>query len=253
MLESGQYPSHDGRPVVGCLEWIQYQLDNSQTIADVMKNAHVVRISANTKLHYLVCDKSGACVTAEFINGKFAPHYGSSLPVAALTNDTYDNSIAYAKTLTPFGGSAAPTNGPGSLERFGRAAAAVKNFSTTPQDAVSYSFGVLDNVAQGTFTKWNVVYDIANLRVYFRTTSNRQIKQLSLRGLDFGCDTPVRVFNMNSNAQGDISSRLINYTTQLNRNLVRRSYHSTPIFSGVTDEQLEPSVIHPDSFTCQSR
>src|SRR5262249_46849502 len=148
MLTSGEYPPRDGRPVVGCLEWIQYQLDNSQTIADVMKNAHVVRISANTKLHYLVCDKSGACVTAEFINGKFAPHYGSSLPVAALTNDTYDNSIAYAKTLTPFGGSSAPTNGPGSLERFGRAAAAVKNFSTTSQDAVSYSFGVLDNVAQ---------------------------------------------------------------------------------------------------------
>lgn len=252
MLNDGEYPPRDRRPVVGCLEWIQYQLDNSQSIADVLTNARRVRISAATKLHYLVCEASGDCLTAEFINGKFVPHYGNSLPVAALTNDTYENSYRYAQSLAPFGGTAPVPDGSGSLDRFARAAIGVKNYRPST-NAVTYSFQLLDNVAQSSFTRWNIVYDIANLRVYFRTSTSRQIKQLSLRGLDFECSTPVRILNMSTNVHGDITRRLIPYSTQINRTLVQRAYDLTPSLTNIPVEKLEPAITHPDSFTCVGR
>src|SRR5262245_13279244 len=116
MLNESIYPEHDRRPIVGCLEWIQYQLDNSASIADVIQKSQAIRISSRVKLHFLVSERSGACITVEFLNGRFTPHYGTNLPVAVLTNDTYDRSLVYLRTLDGFGGSSPTPSGIGSLE-----------------------------------------------------------------------------------------------------------------------------------------
>lgn len=251
MLTESEYPPKDGRPVVGPLEWIQYQLDNSAGIADVLQNSRRVRISSNVKLHYLVCERSGACVTAEFLNGKFAPHSGASLPIAVLTNNTYDASLQYLASLAGFGGTTPASAGDGSLERFGRAATMIRSFQpgTNP---VNYSFQILDNVAQGSYTKWSIVYDLTNLRIYFKTTASAQIKYLDLAKLDFSCATPVRFVNIHATPGGDVFPRLHNYTLTINRNLIRQAYAGTPFLANVPDSDIEIAARHPDSFQCLS-
>ena len=62
-LQGSIHPSPDQRPAVGVLEWIQYQLDRSATVADVLASDSAVRIAGRTPLHYLVADRSGRAAT----------------------------------------------------------------------------------------------------------------------------------------------------------------------------------------------
>jgi choloylglycine hydrolase len=251
MLNESEYPEQDRRPVVGCLEWIQYQLDNSTSIADVIQKSQAIRISSRVKLHFLVSERSGACITVEFLNGRFTPHYGTNLPVAVLTNDTYDRSLAYLRTLVGFGGTSPIPSGQGSLERFGRAATLLKNYaSSSNKDIVSYSFDVLANVAQGDYTKWSIVYDPTNLLVHFRTSENTQIKRIDFAKFDFSCGTSVKVFNINGAQSGDVSQRFIKYSTSINRNLVQQSYRNTPFLTNTPEAEIDLVSKHPETFSC---
>lgn len=251
MLNESEYPEHDRRPVVGCLEWIQYQLDNSSSIADVIQKSQTIRISSRVKLHFLVSERSGAAVTVEFLNGRFTPHSGANLPVAVLTNDTYDRSLAYLRSLVGFGGSSPTPSGQGSLERFGRAATLLKNYqNSSGKDIVGYSFDVLANVAQGDYTKWSIVYDPTNLRVHFRTSANSQIKQVDFAKFDFSCATPVKVLNTNAPQSGDVSQRFIKYSTSINRNLVEQSYRNTPFLTNTPETEIDLVSKHPETFSC---
>jgi penicillin V acylase-like amidase (Ntn superfamily) len=251
MLNESEYPEHDRRPVVGCLEWIQYQLDNSSSIAEVIQKSQAIRISSRVKLHFLVCERSGACVTVEFLNGKFTPHSGANLPVAVLTNDTYDRSLAYLRTLVGFGGTSPISSAQGSLDRFGRAASLLKNYqSGSSEDIVSYSFDVLANVAQGDYTKWSIVYDPTNLRVHFRTSANSQIKRVDFTKFSFSCDTPVKVLNINASQSEDVSQRFIKYSISINRNLVQQSYRNTPFLTNTPEAEIDLVSRHPETFSC---
>jgi penicillin V acylase-like amidase (Ntn superfamily) len=251
MLNESEYPEHDRRPVVGCLEWIQYQLDNSASIADVIQKSQAIRISSRVKLHFLISERSGASITVEFLNGRFAPHYGSSLAVAVLTNDTYERSAAYLRTLAGFGGTSPTPSGQGSLERFGRAATLLKNYPTAlNKDIVSYSFDVLANVAQGDYTKWSIVYDPTNLRVHFRTSASTQIKKAGFAKFDFSCATPVKVLNINAAQSGDVSQRFVKYSTSINRNLVQQSYRNTPFLTNTSEAEIDLVSNHPETFSC---
>lgn len=64
-LDGTRYPSDD-RPPLNVLEWIQYQLDNYGTVAELLANAEKVRVRGGTPLHYLVADATGASATISF-------------------------------------------------------------------------------------------------------------------------------------------------------------------------------------------
>jgi penicillin V acylase-like amidase (Ntn superfamily) len=69
-------PAADQRASLNELQWIQYQLDNSSTIDEVIGSDQLIRISRNdaAPLHYLVADSKGHAATIEFIKGKMVVH-----------------------------------------------------------------------------------------------------------------------------------------------------------------------------------
>ena len=57
MRSNAEYPKPDERPALNELQWIQYQLDNSASLEDVIANDKNIRIRAvKQELHFLVCD-----------------------------------------------------------------------------------------------------------------------------------------------------------------------------------------------------
>ncbi|HMK02730.1 MAG TPA: linear amide C-N hydrolase, partial [Ferruginibacter sp.] len=99
-LDGTTYPAADGRPAMGVLQWIQYQLDNSATTADVIATDPKIRISEKgTPIHYLVADAGGSVATIEFLDGKMVVHKDKDLPFPVLTNDSYASSLQTAKPL----------------------------------------------------------------------------------------------------------------------------------------------------------
>ena len=174
MLEGSQYPS-DSRPDLTELQWIQYQLDCSASVEEVLASDQRVRIqSSSTPLHFLVADRTGRRAVIEFLGGQMVCHTDSDLPVAALTNNTYDDSIAYAGTTSP-----ERADHVSSLGRFVQVVASVRNFTRSPApDPISYAFSALANVNQPNWTRWSIVYDIGNLSAYFRTLPAPWIKHI---------------------------------------------------------------------------
>ncbi len=96
-LSATEHAAPDDRPSINMLQWIQYQLDTASTIAEVIaSDAHLrVQPSRSAKIHYFVCDRTGACVSIEFLEGKLVAHTQDDMTVKALTNDTYAQSMTH--------------------------------------------------------------------------------------------------------------------------------------------------------------
>ena len=92
-LGETQNPPPDERPPLVSSFWAQYQLDNHSTVEEVIASDSQVRI-ADTVDHYLVCDGKGDCATIEFLGGKMVCHTAQSLPVKALTNSIYRETVS---------------------------------------------------------------------------------------------------------------------------------------------------------------
>lgn len=247
-LDDTKYPPADNRPAIDVLEWIQFNLDTAATTDEVIRNSDTVRIVSRVNLHYLVNDKQGRSATIEFLDGKLVAHTGEKLPIATLTNDTYERSISFAKAPTS-------TGGDGSLQRFARASAKTRDFAPlakTGKEAVDYAFAVLDDAAQKGSTQWSIVYDQKRGKIYFKTRSAPEIKSIDLTAFDYACSTPVKMFDVNADGSGEVSHRFSNYTRAANRDLIDRAFNGTDFLRGVPASVKDHYAVFPEKFTCGS-
>ena len=249
-LDDGKYPRPDDRPAVDVLEWIQYQLDTSASVAEVINNSNLVRIASKIPLHFLVSDRAGNAATIEFLDGKLVAHTGMELPVATLTNDTYARSMRYAAANAP-----ETTRSGGSLDRFVRTAARIKEFGKKEMgetDAVDYAFETLSNAAQPGYTQWSIVYDQKRLKVHFRTKSRTEIRTVDLHYFDYGCVSPVMIFDLNNDGAGDVTPLFKQYSRTSNRDLIQRAFNGTEFLQKVPDKDRDAYAEFPERFTCSS-
>ena len=248
-LSDSRYPAPDTRHTVDVLQWIQYQLDTQATVAGVLASDRTIRIASGAPIHYLVADRTGQVATVEFLNGRLIAHTGERLPVAVLTNDTYERSLRYRRDL---GGRPSPED-ERSLPRFARTADRVRGFATAPEgkaNPVAYAFETLDRAAQPS-TRWSLVYELDRLRVHFRTRERRAVRSIRLADLDFRCAQPVRVLDLSADVAGDVGKRLVPYDRAANRRLVEIAYRGTPFLATTTQAEIERLARVPERATCQ--
>lgn len=237
-LDSSEYERPDKRPTLNELQWIQYQLDTYATVAEMTAAAPVLRVSpVYARVHYLACDKTGACAAFEHVGGKQVVTPGAR----ALTNHSYAESVAWAAKQ------GRPPTGVGSLPRFARVA---RHAATPPSgDPVTAAFGVLDGV-RWSQSQWNIVYDPVHLRVSFRTRVSRAIKTLDLTKLDASCAQPVELLDIDADASGDVASRLRPYDQATNRALIERSVRR--IRDQLPAGAVDMMVAYPSALQCKA-
>ncbi len=248
VLEDTEYPSPDSRPEVETLQWVQYQLDNFSTIEEVISGQSQIRIReiADPGLHFLVCDRMGNCAAIEFIGKKAVYHTKETMPVKALTDSKYAEAVSYwEKNSLP------QLDKYNAVWRFARAANMVKNYDQKMTKApIDYAFDILENVAHPYYTQWRIVYDVKNLGVFFRTLENQSVRYFSLKSFDLSCATPVKVLDVNVELSGDITDKFVDYTYQINRNLIGEAFRKTPSLSAVPDYVLDMRSKYPDGASC---
>lgn len=251
-LDGTKYPEPDERYALGTLQWIQYQLDNHASTKEVIESDSKVRISKTAvPLHYLITDREGKTITIEFLDGKLVYHEGDKLPYHSLTNDSYSESVEYIKQFEGFGGSSPVRQSKSSLDRFVQVCKYVKEYDATKDGrAIDYGFNVLDQVAQGQYTRWNIIYDIKNMTVYFRTKENRKVKNIDLKTVDFSCDTPAKIINIDANAEGSITGNMTDYTQAANKELIYRSYNEVEFLKAIPKELVDEIAEFPDGMVC---
>jgi len=246
-LDGSEYPPADARPAAGILEWIQRHLDLDETVADVIATAETVRPTGTTPIHYFFADARGDAAVIEFFAGRMVVHRGADLPVRALANNTYDESVRAYDAAKRRGEVPASR---GSLDRFVRGAM----LSEGKGDPIARGFEILASVANPGYTRWSVVYDLAARVVHFRTDSNPEIRRLALGGLDFACEGTVRMFDVTAAGSGDVAGRLRPYTRAANRALIEASFGRTPFLKDRSGAEKDAAAAHPDrTSTCAGR
>ncbi|MBA7674204.1 hypothetical protein ES703_82411 [subsurface metagenome] len=250
-LKITENPAPDERPPLETAIWVQYQLDNASTIQEVIASDSVVRI-ANNRDHYLVSDRTGSSAAIEFIEGKMVVHTDETMPVKALTNNTYEESIdSWKKSrLVKFFQRLFSKS---SLTRFQIAADRVKSFNENGKDkAVDYAFDTLEKThdeAESNPTQWSMVFDTENLQIHFHTKANPEIRSISLTTLDFSCATPVGILDIHQDLSGDISNDFMDYSHEVSLNHFLRFIEKWGL-SNVSPDEIKALTEHLESFEC---
>lgn len=219
-LNDTKYPDADARAPLSVLEWIQYQLDTSATVADVIASDAKVRIQGRIPLHYLVSDKSGEVAAIEFLDGKMVGHAGNGLPVAVLANDTYASSLAFMREKKGLPG------GPGSRERFTRAARMLPGVAASGDYAMARAFDVLADVKQRE-TRWSIVYDQSARAIQWRTDRHDGFRNVQFASLRFDCAAPPTALDVHAKVLGDATPHLTELTAERNHALIASSTKKT--------------------------
>ena len=254
-LAGTRFPDTDDRPSLGELPWVQYQLDTSRSVEEVLESDGRIRISADSApIHFLVSDASGRSAAVEFLNGKMVAATGEILPYSVLANDTYADSLRYLKKHEGFGGMLDIPDTERSLDRFARACSGVAAYmGEKNSDPVDYAFGILDDVRQVQGTMWSIVYDVGNRAVFFKTKTKPALKSLVFSDFDFACGTPVRMINMNTDRTGDLSPHFVSYSMETNRTLIGLSFGSTDFLKDTPPEALDELARYPESLPCRNK
>ena len=246
------YPTPDSRAELSTLEWVQYQLDTAATVDEVIASDSEIRIGSQNAapLHFLICDGKGDCAAIEYLDGKMVCHTKDKMPVTALTNDTYDESLGFLAGYAGEDTSEASRAMGNSLGRFVIAAERLKEYDLKESAApVDYAFATLDSVSNDG-TQWSIVYDPKNRRVHFRTRSNREIRRIDLDAFDYSCNSPVKVLDMLGGKTGDVSKAFVDYSYELNNGLIQASYSKTGFLKDIPQETLQFLARHPESMQC---
>ena len=248
-LKGSIYPPRDPRPALNELQWIQYQLDRFARTAEVVAHAPSLRVApVRGRVHYLVCDGTGDCAAMEYLDGELVVHGGTRLPFKALTNHPYAEARRRAEAHAGLGGKAAVPTGRSSHARFVRAALAARRPPVVRgRDLLATTFAILDDVAQGDRTRWQIVYDLSARSVHFRTRDARAIKTLRLADLPPDCRTPVQMLSMDSARGGDVKARLLPFDGAANRALID---HGMKRLGGAMGRLVGTIAAYPQTTRC---
>jgi penicillin V acylase-like amidase (Ntn superfamily) len=254
-LDGTIYPEADARPSVNELQWIQYQLDNYSTVAQVVADADKIRVSqAYADVHYMACDASGACATFEYWGGKLVVTEGADLKASALTNGTYQDSMKYLANFDGFGGRAPLPTGPSSNQRFVRATMLAGAYDPKGKvDASDAAFKTLDSVGGTAYSKFHIVYNPTSKTIQFRTHAKRAIKTIDMKGWDYSCAKDkdrTLIWDMDtSTPAGDITAKFKPYSEKENLRMVKRGIKD--IEGSLPPKMAERLAAYPASLPCR--
>jgi choloylglycine hydrolase len=264
-LDKTVYPSKHNRYAIGACQWIQFQLDNYSTIEEVMSSDTLLRIvDTGSKFHFLICDRFDHAVTIEFLNGKMVCHTGKNLPVRALANSTYEESLSCYNNNGDIQSNR-------SLYNFCTAAHLTDNPDFTANDStIDYAFRALHAVNQELGTKWSIVYDITNMKIYFKVFETPTIvgekkiflkqppydpitKVVDFKGTDFDCSDAAKVLDLDCHHEGAVNQYLVNYSTSINKEFISKAFTFFKGWGGyivLKDEEMEYLAKYPETFKC---
>ena len=138
-----------------------------------------------------------------------------------------------------------------SFGRFIQAANMLEKYNAQKTEAPSnYAFKILEAVSARR-TVWRIVYDNVNMKIFFHTRANPIMRTIDVTRLDFACQAPVRIIDINTQLSGDITDRFENYTRQKNRMLIENSFRKTRFLRNFTDAAFDRLADFPDSMTCK--
>ena len=263
-LDKTVYSTASDRGDIEPCQWIQFQLDNYETVEEVIQSDKLLRIiDSSSKFHFLICDRFGHSAVIEFINGEMVYYTGEDLPFEALANSTYKESVECINNN-------GDTRSDRSLYNFTTAAKMISKIDSTSQTKpIDYAFSILNSVSQGPGTKWSIVYDITDMKFYIKVFETPiimgehkifmkqpgecKIKAVDIKEFNFDCTQNPKVLDLEYDAKGLVNQYFVDYTTDINKEFILKAF---TFFKGwgtnitLNEKEMDYLAKYPESFRC---
>lgn len=195
------------------LEWIQYQLDNYATIDEVILNINNLTIKPIATIHYFIADRNGNSAVIDFVEGKTVVNKKQGTN-QVITNETFLNSVNYfERNKTKIDKD--------SRSHFDRYCQIKNSLSNIEIENQSQAFEILNNSSENKShykTYWTIVYDLSNLKIYFKSFDNKIVKEINLSEINFDPNSNVEASAINQDF-----FKLENYTFEMNKALFKKA------------------------------
>ena len=119
-----------------------------------------------------------------------------------------------------------------SLERFEKATELVEKYKE--QDGIDYGFSTLDAVKNN--TQWQIIYDIKNLKIYYRTKSKKKIRHINLTDYDFS-GVKNRTISIQENP--DAESSWLTFSNLTNKGMISSICDKSEFIKSVLGKEKE--------------
>lgn len=212
-LATTSYPPVDHRYGLDPQQWIQYHLDMSSNVEDVLKSDEQIRPSSiiiSPPVHYFITDARGNSVIIEFIDGKKIVYRGKDMPCQALANDSYQNEVKLYNQLDQ--SAKAQSNDPVLIMN-----QAIIDYDSG-QNIIDYCFATLSKVF-GKNTKNSMVFDITDRKIYFKTPNQNHPQVINFQDIDFSQTSKLLFIDMHDQYNG--YSEFKTFTQEDNNSLLK--------------------------------
>ncbi|NQY95359.1 MAG: linear amide C-N hydrolase, partial [Campylobacteraceae bacterium] len=232
LMPNTRYPNEDKRKEVDILGWVQYQLDTSSSIYDVIESDKKLRITSKPMalIHFLITDAKGNSLVVEYINGEAVFFHGKNLKYSFLTNTRYKDSSAYLNVHEGFGGERKIDyeEFKTSEQRFILLGDMINKYKPNKETSIiDYSFETLNQVKNNEYTQFQIVYDIKNKKMYFRSKKSSRVKSLDLQSFDFENTSKNLMFDINTPLAGNINNKFLNFDYYKNKKSALKAFRET--------------------------
>jgi penicillin V acylase-like amidase (Ntn superfamily) len=207
-------------------QWIQYQLDNYATIEEVLAHLEEAPVidwwPTFPGSHFFLADKNAKTAAIELIDGKFQVFYDKTMPVNVLCNTPYQKELQNLNKYEDFGGEKKmDMNSQNWGERFAKACYSIRHYDETKGSPVEYSWQLLDSLHAG---QWQLVYDVKNGILQFRSDISLNIKTVRLSEMNFSSDSPPVYIDINTGLKGDVSGYFAPFNPKINQRYVKLGF-----------------------------
>jgi len=231
---------------LNALQWVQYQLDNFESVDEVSIGLKNIRPESEPiPLHYLLLDSHGDSLIVEFIDGELVLKKNADYPI--LTNTSYDTCLkASAKSENE------------DIETLGNSVGRFVHLyrqlliQQDKKDSAAIGFGFLDSVSQtlnnnivdpfpwanltsDTITAWSIVFDPVNKKIIFKTDKNKALRELNLGEWNFNENGEYQIADINAGTAGNMLPLFKSYSIDRNETLIKLA---APVV-GLPEEAIE--------------
>lgn len=259
-LDETEYPEKDDRPVIRSSQWILYMLDICSTTDEVIKEAGKIRISKeSSRQHYFICDKSGNIAIVEFLKGKMIIYKSNEIPYQILSNDNQAQSMKEIKDFVGFGGNKViPERAQVTDELMAIGCTKINQFyQKESHDIIKDAFDILYSIRSPDSTprykeygsQYSLVFDLTNLKLYFRTKANQNIREVDFNSFNDDCNVKAKLLSIQTPGTGNVNNLFVDYSVQENRKCITDFYDHE--FNKLSNEDLEWLLKYPESFKCE--
>ena len=221
-LAGTSWPTDDSKPKIFMCLWMQFVLDNFNSIEQVVQSAHDLTIEG-WSWHFFAADKEGNAAVIEFLDEKVVIHKGKDLPIPVLANTSYAKELNLIKEYEGFGGSKEIDLENDQMPVFNYGAKMIKEYDPSKSPAIDYGFEMLKKFSWSG-TQWSYICDLNALKIYFKTKPSSEIKSIDFSVIDFSCRAPVKMLDIHAFFSGPVEKYFHDYSTEYNMGCVRSTF-----------------------------